>query len=151
MVERSADRRAFQALGEVAAAGESVVPQAYAFVDDQPLAGLNYYRLRMVDLDGSFVYSPTIAISTGLEALQVQGAYPNPAEQTLNLLVSVPAAGEANLELIAPTGQVVRRQALSLDAGTQALPIHVGDLASGMYFYRLRHQGRAQSGKWVKQ
>lgn len=62
-VERSTDAREFAALGRVQSAGESGSQQRYSYVDDQPLQPTGYYRLRMVDKDGSADYSRIIAVS----------------------------------------------------------------------------------------
>jgi cytochrome c peroxidase len=89
-LERSADgRNGWFVVAEVLAAdvvaersrstGAGEVETSYASTDDQPLAE-NYYRLRMVDLDGSFAFSEVIylynpgAVSAGLEL----NVYPNP-------------------------------------------------------------------------
>ncbi|MEM6771174.1 MAG: hypothetical protein AAF597_11365, partial [Bacteroidota bacterium] len=51
-VERSTDGRTFTYLGAVAGAGDSDEEQWYDFVDENAATGVNYYRLRQVDLDG---------------------------------------------------------------------------------------------------
>ena len=50
----------------------------YAFTDGEPIEGTNYYRLRMIDLDGTEEYSETVAVewTSIAEALAL---YPNPA------------------------------------------------------------------------
>ena len=81
-VERSADGRTFAAIGAVAAAGTSTGHRAYGWLDSQVPAGspLLYYRLRLVDVDGTFAYSPVRAVALNRA---VAGAglalYPNPA------------------------------------------------------------------------
>ncbi|HMP92444.1 MAG TPA: T9SS type A sorting domain-containing protein, partial [Phnomibacter sp.] len=75
-VERSANARQFATIGTVAAAGRAAINQ-YQYIDDQPLAGISWYRIRQVDKDGKFTYSPTKAV---LAENKHQGAqlYPNP-------------------------------------------------------------------------
>lgn len=55
VVERSADGRQFESIGTVRA---NNVPSEYAFDDDRPLSGDNFYRLKMVDWNGQRTYSP---------------------------------------------------------------------------------------------
>ncbi len=57
-VEYSADGRQFSQFGQVEAKGTSSSTNDYSYVHLKPQAGLNYYRLRLVDRDGSFDYSP---------------------------------------------------------------------------------------------
>ncbi|WP_031528833.1 T9SS type A sorting domain-containing protein [Dyadobacter crusticola] len=60
VVEKSVDLIHFEAVDEVPAAGESEGRRYYQFKDDLPAAGANYYRLRLVDKDGSFAFSQTV-------------------------------------------------------------------------------------------
>ena len=57
-IERSTDGATFTTIGIVAAAGNSALPLNYSFTDLAPALSSDYYRLRQVDLDGNFTYSP---------------------------------------------------------------------------------------------
>jgi hypothetical protein len=54
IIERSQDLESFSPIGTVTAAGESQDRISYSFVDEAPLNGVNYYRLKMVDQDGLY-------------------------------------------------------------------------------------------------
>jgi hypothetical protein len=56
-VERSSDGRTFDAIGKVEGAGNSAVKQSYAFTDENPLPGVNYYRIKQTDYNGSYTYT----------------------------------------------------------------------------------------------
>lgn len=58
-VERSATALNFSSIGKVSASGAT----AYQFTDPHPLPGANYYRLRLVDQDGSATYSKVVVVS----------------------------------------------------------------------------------------
>jgi hypothetical protein len=60
VVQRSHDLQEFSDLGTVAASGDTQSRNTYAFVDEAPLPGANYYRLRLVDADGTHEYSKVI-------------------------------------------------------------------------------------------
>jgi hypothetical protein len=62
IVEKSADLIHFDEVGKVPAAGETSNRQVYYFKDEFPAAGPGYYRLRLVDKDGSFTVSKTISV-----------------------------------------------------------------------------------------
>ncbi len=64
-VQRSPDARNWKDLGFVAGAGTTQEEQRYAFTDDGPLPGINYYRLRQTDFDGSSEYSPILVANLG--------------------------------------------------------------------------------------
>ncbi len=87
VVERSADASVWQSIGVVAASGQ-IEGSQYRFVDPQPVLGLNYYRLRMVDLDGSEAYSHTV-----IERLQTSddlSVSPNPAKELVTFSLGTP-------------------------------------------------------------
>jgi len=60
VVERAADGVHFAPIGQVPAMGNSSELRAYQLLDDSPMSGLNYYRLKLVDDNGAFEYSPII-------------------------------------------------------------------------------------------
>ncbi|GAB3029669.1 endonuclease/exonuclease/phosphatase family protein [Spirosoma pulveris] len=61
-VERSVDAREFGAIGRVTAAGNAQATKNYGLVDEHPLSGTNYYRLKQVDLDGQVAYSTIVSV-----------------------------------------------------------------------------------------
>lgn len=83
IVERSNDSRSFYKIGEVAGMGNSNTVRIYLLNDLQPLPGMNYYRLKQLDISGRFTYSNTILIRNSKE--QELAIYPNPV--TTKLLV----------------------------------------------------------------
>lgn len=62
IVERSADAAAFMPLARIPAAGISHQRRDYVFDDAAPMPGVNYYRLRQLDADGSGALSRIIAV-----------------------------------------------------------------------------------------
>lgn len=80
-VERSLDGEAFTLLGTVAAAGRSNQPLEYEFVDTEPPTGIAYYRLRMVDTDGSEEFSNTVVVMRKGGNMLV---FPVPVDDVLN-------------------------------------------------------------------
>lgn len=57
VVQRSTDARTWKSIGTKAASGESIASSTYGFLDAAPATGANYYRLMMVDRDGTFAFS----------------------------------------------------------------------------------------------
>jgi hypothetical protein len=63
IIERSNDGTIYNAIGAVAAAGNSQYVRQYAYTDEHPETGNNYYRLKQVDIDGKFSYSPVVRVA----------------------------------------------------------------------------------------
>ncbi|WP_461040669.1 hypothetical protein [Spirosoma harenae] len=61
-IERSTDAKSFEAIGRNAGKGTVTSTQYYTFSDESPAKGINYYRLRQVDLDGKVTLSKIIAV-----------------------------------------------------------------------------------------
>jgi hypothetical protein len=134
-VERSTDGTTFSKLDAVAAQGTSNLAHSYAFRDAKlPLsASTLYYRLRQVDLDGTFAFSPVRMVglagagtSTGTLAL-----YPNPASATATL--SGAAAQEA-VQVLDALSRVVYTTTTAAD-GTAKLDLPAS-LPAGVYIVR---------------
>jgi hypothetical protein len=140
-VERSADLKEFAPVGQVASAGDSRERLEYSFLDDGPLPGVNYYRLKQVDKDGSFEYSKVIAVSTQSEAAQFV-IYPNPSDgQSVRLQFD-------NLELDGLRLVNLLGQEISFDieaSSTNNLVIRPKQpLETGVYFVTYTSLGRSR-------
>ncbi|SEJ22581.1 Por secretion system C-terminal sorting domain-containing protein [Dyadobacter sp. SG02] len=71
-------------IGTVATKGSPLSKAAYDFVHDHPAGGINYYRLKMVDKDGSFAFSKIVAV-TFAKTTGSWLAYPNPVKDRLTI------------------------------------------------------------------
>lgn len=125
VVERSADGQRFEAIGAMRA---NNAPSDYTFDDDRPLKGDNFYRLKMLALDGRVAYS-----SMAHERLERQHwrASLLPDGRTLLVYSDDPLAIAEGLALYDAAGRLMYRQALS----GQPPPIQVNlpSLKSGVY------------------
>lgn len=87
IIERSSDALSFTSIGSVKAAGNSTTSHHYELYDHEPLQGINYYRLKQVNHDGSFSYSGTIAFA--FENALSLSLFPNPATEAEAVFLSV--------------------------------------------------------------
>jgi hypothetical protein len=77
-LERCDGIEGFERIATIAGKINSTVFNSYTFVDEFPLKGLNYYRLKQVDVDGSFKYSKIIVVNME-RRLNTSVVYPNPS------------------------------------------------------------------------
>jgi hypothetical protein len=101
IVQRSADGRNFTDISEVKAAGNSVNAINYSYADRQMANGSAYYRLKLVDIDGSFDYTKIIYINNGQAGLVPLSVFPNPFRSEVQL------KGVASLMLTAKTSEYI--------------------------------------------
>ncbi|MDQ2753903.1 MAG: T9SS type A sorting domain-containing protein, partial [Bacteroidota bacterium] len=116
----------------------------YSYNDNSPLKGANYYRLRIVDGDGRFVYSKTITVNfngTSLFAL-----YPNPAVDVVHLRFSL--ASSATITVFDMNGKALMQKTIS--GGSSSQNINVSALAAGIYTVVLQQKDQKQTLRFEK-
>ena len=151
-VERAiAGSGSFLSLDTVPAAGNSEQLLTYTYTDAQAGGSSYSYRLKMVDLDGSFTYSKIITLqsATGGFAISVS---PNPYHQSLSVIVTMPEAAEGNMVVTDAAGHRILQQALSLQKGSNLLnPTALTTLAPGMYFLSVTTAQEKQTAKLIRE
>ena len=78
-IERSADGTNFLVVGKVAGVNHNAVLTDYIFYDKNPLTGLSFYRLKQVDIDSNFNYSPIARVKNTAAENTTVDVFPNPA------------------------------------------------------------------------
>jgi len=140
-VERSKDGRNFQPIERVKGAGFSTKLTTYETVDHQPFSGLNYYRLKPVDFDGSHTYSHIVSVDiAGKGGIHI---FPNPTRH-VELTVQFPKSnGEVVVfRLLDAFGKIVLTQSVGeqeAEAGIAQLDLRA--LPAGVYFLEIRTGG----------
>lgn len=133
-VEKSADGKTYGSLGHVAAsAGNNITGKhTYSFNDPAMNEGVNIYRLKMKDNNGTFAYSHTVNLSG--RALQLQTTlYPNPTSGLINLLMSSADIGNLQVTITDLSGRIVLCQQFKLEAGRNELALDLSTLPAGAY------------------
>jgi len=133
IVERSPNGSDYSVLGTVDAAGNSVAERSYGFTDAKPLP-LNYYRLKMVDADGSYRHSPVVAVRRQA-AVQLE-AYPNPVRHTVYIQLKA-SRGPVALELFDITGRRIRTVQLFSAGEALSTSLPMEGLLQGVYLLRV--------------
>ena len=130
IVERSANGTAWAAIATVAAAGNSNTRINYTITDNAPVKGINFYRIRQVDLDNRFDYSATksILFNSTHEILVT----PNPARDIVNIYVDNNNS-PVNIQLIDASGKIVWK----INSSEQHIQINTVTLARGIYYVKL--------------
>lgn len=132
IVQRSSNGEDFIDIGMVDGAGTSFTTIQYGFVDQQPIAGTNYYRLKQVDADGSFSYSDIATVNFG-SAVVAGTPYPNPTDGTVNVQLNANDDGPAHLEISDASGRTVHRSAHAITSGANTLRSDLRGLKPGTY------------------
>ncbi|WP_052333927.1 ExeM/NucH family extracellular endonuclease [Neolewinella persica] len=127
-VQRRDSRGNFATLGTVVSEGNSLVSRSYEFTDDAPLAGMNIYRLRIIDLDGSTAFSDLVNIEfDGEQAMQMR-------QVTARHLQLTGAEEKSDYLFSNAAGMVIRQGEIN----TAVLDIDGTELPAGLYLLSVR-------------
>lgn len=141
-------------IGERAAAGNSTQPLSYSLDDLNPLQGHNYYRLKMIDLDGSFKYSNVIMINVAQVKYEdaISNVYPNPTDHTIFIDYQASSNSNVNVLIYDALGQEMLLKKVAVNKGNQTLNIDVNTFADGVYIIQIQdvNSGKVTQSKFVK-
>ena len=134
-LQRSQDGIEFDLLERINAAGNTTIEKLYAYTDKQPLQQ-NYYRLKIVDSDGTFRFSPIINVAISCDGQFENGnLYPNPVAQgPIHVVLEAPKEVKGATMLVF---DVLGRKQLEINRdipkGTSILDVDTNQLGMGTY------------------
>ncbi len=140
----------YEAMGFVDGHGTTSVEQSYAYTINNLTSGVYTVRLKQIDFDGAFEYSPEIEIAVGVPGTHVlTQAYPNPFNPQASFSLSVAAAQHVEIALYDQIG----RQVATLFSGqmeegqARAFTIDGANLPSGSYYYQAIGRTFSETGR----
>jgi hypothetical protein len=139
LLERSQNATEFGAFGKVIATGKT----NYNYTDNQPIIGNNYYRLRMVDLDGTSKVSKVINIKFEKNTSFI--TIENPANNG-EFMVSTNMKN-ASFNLRNSLGQII--PFTITDMGNNQFKMKVLHVVSGAYYLNILSEGKSQTKKVI--
>ncbi|HMO38190.1 MAG TPA: T9SS type A sorting domain-containing protein [Saprospiraceae bacterium] len=139
-IEASKDGRAFAtAAQQKPASPNSSTPRTYRYAVPTDLHN-HYFRLKAVDLDGSFEYSPIVFAKAPCNDKRYDlTLYPNPnyASELMVELSSPELVEQVEVHLMDTFGKTLRIERLNLQPGVNKVPIETEGLPSGAYFIKI--------------
>jgi hypothetical protein len=151
-------------VGFVKGNGTSIVEHSYEFVDNST-SGSCQYRLKQIDLDGTFHFSPSIQIATtGVDerrpiGFALEQNYPNPFNPVTRIAYVVPQSanssilGGGSLIRLSIFDMIGRELATLLDgwqpAGRHEVTFDAAKFSSGTYVYRLTSGGFSATRRMI--
>jgi hypothetical protein len=131
-VERCTDGVNYVEIAQVKGAGNSGQTNYYSAIDESPVAGIDYYRLKQVDLDGHYSYSGVAAVEISSAQFTV---FPNPVSSVLNIQYTASGqdAGPAVIKLYNLLGQLVLTHEVNAMAGGNTFLVDVSGIKEGLF------------------
>ncbi|HWB25944.1 MAG TPA: T9SS type A sorting domain-containing protein [Chitinophagaceae bacterium] len=148
-VQRSSDGLNWQVIATVKGFGNSTDVHKYSYTDNTPLNGLNYYRLKQVDVDGHFVFSAVRTVQFTQQWLVHM--YPNPASDFVILEFNNDKEEKAFITIQTASGSTVFTKEQTLAKGYNRIKLNqVQPLAQGTYILTMATTTNLYHSKFVK-
>ena len=145
-IERSTTGKVFREIGRVKGVGTTNEPQSYQLLDEQPLIGTSYYRIRQVDFDGTEDISEVIKVDfKGNEVLSLYPTVQTTGELTVDLS-ELPHV-ETPIEILNANGKLIK--IYTVTAGNR-VTISTVDLIPGLYFAKVKNGQQILTNRFIK-
>jgi Secretion system C-terminal sorting domain len=140
-VERSMNGLDYAAIGFVKPQPSGNGINNYDFTDATVQNGqpITYYRLKQMDTDGKFDYSPVVAIKRSNEKLSLSAVYPMPITEGVTLEVVSKQTGKVTVSVTDIVGRLVKTENFTVSEGSNALQLGLNQLAKGTYILNLNN------------
>lgn len=136
-VQRSANKTTWDVVTTVVGHQDATAPNHYTAIDQTPLAGVSYYRIKRSNANGIDVYSESTEVRLDLSAVTAVSVYPNPVTDKLTIKNAIAYDSDVVVTISTTNGQVLHT--LTIPQGTlsqEELPML--NLPSGIYMVRIK-------------
>jgi len=126
-------------VGFVEGAGTSTSPRQYSLADKDLAPGRYAYRIKQIDMNGSFQYSLSTEVTVGSLPLDFSLAqnYPNPFNPSTTIRYALPERSRVRLDIYNLLGQRVQTLVdQEVEAGYQTV-VWDAQVSTGLYFYQI--------------
>jgi hypothetical protein len=134
-------------LSFVSGKGTTTERNNYSYLDKSLSVGKYSYRLKQVDLDGTFEYSPIIEVDVNApDDYTLYQNYPNPFNPTTTIEYSLPEKSDVTISIYSAIGELVITLVNgTIESGYQKATFSATDLTSGTYIYQIKAVGNGRT------
>ncbi len=147
VIERSIDGEKFYPIAYQKAAGQSSARIDYRYIDQSPMPGKNYYRLKQFDFNGSYGYSDIIEVETQIgQSIMLTGFYPNPVSDYGSLSVISSENQVMKAMIMDVAGRQIASRLFDVFVGENTIAIDFSSFADGIYNIILLNSADERAG-----
>lgn len=138
-VERKYDNGSFVSAAFIKGNGTKTTPSSYSFNDGNLSAGKYVYRLKQIDLDGSFTYSKSVEVEISKPTeFALNQNFPNPFNPSTVISFELPVEANVTVTIFNSLGEEISKVIKgALTAGHHQFIFDAHNLSSGIYIYQL--------------
>lgn len=148
IAEKSHDGSSFNPLTEIAATGNSTTTSEYRTIDEKPFQDITYYRIKSIDLDGSFSYTKILYVKNEVKEIEIA---PNPAGSFSQVQLPGGIEGTVKIELFDMSGRMLISSKVQMDGNPLSFSINLSDLKAGSYVVKLSGASLNLSQQLIKE
>ena len=152
-LESSADGTTFSKITTVAPLSNVSSYNTYNYLDFNYFKPNTYYRLKIIDLDGSFEYSNIIAINNINLTDYISDIIPNPTNDFIRFDVNTLTKNTITAEITDNLGKVLITETFKIDdGGYSSINLNLSELNSGMYYLKVvfKNSSKTEIKKIIK-
>lgn len=141
----------WEKIGFLSGAGTSTTINTYSFTNKNLPAGTYNYRLKQIDLNGTFTYSKTIEVTVDIPVTySLEQNYPNPFNPSTIISFSIPELSHVTLKIYNMLGvEIATIVDETKGAGKHKVEFNGSNLGSGVYFYTMKAGNYTQTRKMM--
>ena len=142
-IEHSTDNQNFSKIGFVPGFGTTTEMKSYSFRVSDISAGVQYYRLKQIDFDGTTTIYNSVEVTGPVpNTFVLNQNHPNPFNPSTTISFSLPVESNVTIKLFNMLGQEVAKITDgSFQAGSHNIDFNAQNLTSGAYIYSLEATG----------
>ena len=141
----------WQKLGFINGNGTTTEKSSYSFIDENPVEGKSYYRLKQFDFDGSYkIYDAVEVNFETVKEYSLEQNYPNPFNPTTEINYNLAKSGNITLKVYNILGSEVATLVNGfVEAGKHTVKFDATDFTSGIYFYTIKADNFTATRKMI--
>ncbi len=149
-VERSVDGTDFEPMQMLDGAGTTTSIRNYETIDEKPLQGISYYRLKQTDFDGKFSYSEKVPVDFS-EKNDIFYLQPNPANDEVALIFSALEKSTYRIQIYHADGVCCLKNVVVANSGMNQTKLDISGLPKGVYIVVLEDDSSHRVSRLVHQ
>ncbi|MFY7964540.1 MAG: T9SS type A sorting domain-containing protein [Chitinophagaceae bacterium] len=152
-LQRSVNGKDFTTITFVNSKSINGAGASYAYADEKPLSGTNYYRLRQIDNDGKSSLSNIVVLKSAQIRADISRVYPNPVQDKLNIVLNVVGTEKVTINITDLVGKTIATKSIDAVNGDNNISFITSQLAKGTYLIKVNSSTNSElaTQKFVKQ
>jgi hypothetical protein len=148
IVEKSLNGKDFVALTHVNP--KNISGSEYSTIDEKLATGTNFYRLKVINMDGTVDYSPIVRINFKKGTPSGWYVYPNPAQGDAAIQYQTITAKEITVNITDVAGKLISTSVHNIAAGNNKIAIPSHRMSRGMYMVTIFSEGLKETSSFIK-